>query len=170
MYFALMFGYAQPNSDRREGVLRRKCLEYLDCVSQNSDIPDTERSDDDVNMLRQSADINWPASGYVQGINDLVTLFLVVFLSEYLEGGIVVGQQPGLQHVGDQGLEFLQFAFRGFNCLLVREVPFDILLSYKWDTVLKNMYIIHNMSEYKHWSVISFGTHILLKEMPCQTS
>jgi len=26
-----------------------------------------------------------PASGYVQGINDVVTPFIVVFLSEYIE-------------------------------------------------------------------------------------
>ena len=26
-----------------------------------------------------------PASGYVQGINDVVTPFIIVFLSEYLE-------------------------------------------------------------------------------------
>ena len=32
--------------------------------------------------------IRHPASGYVQGINDLVTPFLVVFLSEYLEGSM----------------------------------------------------------------------------------
>ena len=32
--------------------------------------------------------IRHPASGYVQGINDLVTPFLVIFLSEYLEGGV----------------------------------------------------------------------------------
>lgn len=32
--------------------------------------------------------IRHPASGYVQGINDLVTPFLVVFLSEYMEGDI----------------------------------------------------------------------------------
>jgi hypothetical protein len=31
--------------------------------------------------------IRHPASGYVQGINDLATPFLVVFLSEHLEGG-----------------------------------------------------------------------------------
>ena len=30
--------------------------------------------------------IRHPTSGYVQGINDLATPFLVVFLSEYLEG------------------------------------------------------------------------------------
>lgn len=46
-------GYAPPNSDRREGVLRRKRLEYLDCVSQYYDIPDSDRSDDEINMLRQ---------------------------------------------------------------------------------------------------------------------
>lgn len=32
--------------------------------------------------------IRHPASGYVQGINDLVTPFIVVFLSEHLEGDI----------------------------------------------------------------------------------
>lgn len=46
-------GYAPPNSDRKEGVLRRKRLEYLDSVAQFYDIPDTERSDDEINMLRQ---------------------------------------------------------------------------------------------------------------------
>ncbi|MBA0828262.1 hypothetical protein Goarm_012965, partial [Gossypium armourianum] len=51
----LLLGYAPPNSDRREGVLRRKRLEYLDCVAQFYDIPDTERSADEINMLRQIA-------------------------------------------------------------------------------------------------------------------
>ncbi|XP_020216988.1 TBC1 domain family member 22B isoform X2 [Cajanus cajan] len=213
----LLLGYAPTNSDRREGVLRRKRLEYLDYVSQYYDIPDTERSDDEVNMLHQIAvdcprtvpevpffqqlhvqkslerilyawAIRHPASGYVQGINDLVTPFLVVFLSEHLEGGIdnwsmsdlssdIISNieadcywclsklldgmqdhytfaQPGiqrlvfklkelvrridepvLQHVEDQGLEFLQFAFRWFNCLLIREIPFH-LVTRLWDTYL----------------------------------
>lgn len=39
-------------------------------------------------MIFFSRAIRHPASGYVQGINDLVTPFLVVFLSEYLEGSI----------------------------------------------------------------------------------
>ncbi|KAL5055789.1 hypothetical protein RYX36_036471 [Vicia faba] len=113
----LLLGYEPPNSDRKEGVLRRKRGEYLDCISQYYDIPASERSDDEVTMLRQIAvdcprtvpdvpffqqqqvqkslerilyawAIRHPASGYVQGINDLVTPFLVVFISEYLEGGI----------------------------------------------------------------------------------
>uniref|UniRef100_A0A5B7AHX2 Putative Ypt/Rab-GAP domain of gyp1p superfamily protein n=1 Tax=Davidia involucrata TaxID=16924 RepID=A0A5B7AHX2_DAVIN len=213
----LLLGYAPPNSDRREGVLRRKRLEYLDCVAQYYDVPDTERTDEEIGMLRQIAvdcprtvpDVSFfqqvevqkslerilytwairhPASGYVQGINDLLTPFLVVFLSEYLEGSVdkwsildlppekisnieadcywclsklldgmqdhYTFAQPGIQrlvfklkelvrridepvsrHMEEQGLEFLQFAFRWFNCLLIREIPFH-LVTRLWDTYL----------------------------------
>ncbi|KAL2506232.1 Ypt/Rab-GAP domain of gyp1p superfamily protein [Abeliophyllum distichum] len=213
----LLLGYAPSNSDRREGVLKRKRLEYLDCVAQNYDIPDIERTDEEINMLRQIAvdcprtvpDVSFfqqaevqkslerilytwairhPASGYVQGINDLATPFLVVFLSEYLSGSIDTWSmadlspekisnveadcywclsklldgmqdhytfaQPGIQrlvfklkelvrridepvstHMEEQGLEFLQFAFRWFNCLLIREIPFH-LVNRLWDTYL----------------------------------
>ncbi|KAH7572876.1 hypothetical protein JRO89_XS03G0027600 [Xanthoceras sorbifolium] len=246
----LLLGYAPPNSDRREGVLRRKRLEYLDCVAQFYDIPDTERSDDEINMLRQIAvdcprtvpDVIFFQQAQVQkslerilytcgggkaspvcggkpllfvaaslsclwrqaspylwqqwrrrvpaplGINDLVTPFIVVFLSEYLEGDIdnwlvsnlspekisdieadcywclsklldgmqdhYTFAQPGIQrlvfklkevvrridepvsrHIEEQGLEFLQFAFRWFNCLLIREIPFH-LVTRLWDTYL----------------------------------
>lgn len=213
----LLLGYAPPNSDRREGVLRRKRLDYLDCVAQYYDIPDFERTDEEINMLRQIAvdcprtvpDVSFfqqaqvqkslerilyiwairhPASGYVQGINDLATPFIVVFLSEHVEGSIdnwmmsdlpsekISGieadcywclsklldgmqdhytfAQPGIQrlvfklkelvrridepvstHMEEQGLEFLQFAFRWFNCLLIREIPFH-LVTRLWDTYL----------------------------------
>jgi len=213
----LLLGYAPPNSDRREGVLMRKRQEYVDCVSQYYDIPDADRTEDEINMLRQIAvdcprtvpdvtffqqtgiqaslerilytwAIRHPASGYVQGINDLATPFLVVFLSEYLEGDMenwmlsnltpenmlnveadcywclsklldgiqdhYTFAQPGIQrlvfklkelvrridepvsrHVEEQGLEFLQFAFRWFNCLLIREIPFH-LVTRLWDTYL----------------------------------
>ncbi|XP_075477727.1 uncharacterized protein LOC142518799 [Primulina tabacum] len=213
----LLLGYAPSNSDRREGILRRKRLEYLDCVAQYYDIPDRERTDEEINMLRQIAvdcprtvpDVSFfqqvevqkslerilytwairhPASGYVQGINDLVTPFIVVFLSEHLEGSVDTWSmtalspetisnveadcywclsklldsmhdhytfaQPGIQrlvfklkelvrridepvsrHMEEQGLEFLQFAFRWFNCLLIREIPFH-LVTRLWDTYL----------------------------------
>ncbi|CAH9083305.1 unnamed protein product [Cuscuta epithymum] len=213
----LILGYAPPNSDRREGVLTRKRLEYLDCVAQYYDIPDTERTSEEITMLRQIAvdcprtvpdvtffqqekvqkslerilytwAIRHPASGYVQGINDLATPFMVVFLSEHLEGSIdnwkiadlpaekisnveadcywcltklldcmqdhYTFAQPGIQrlvfklkelvrridepilrHMEEQGLEFLQFAFRWFNCLLIREIPFH-LVHRLWDTYI----------------------------------
>ncbi|XP_020531951.1 TBC1 domain family member 22B isoform X2 [Amborella trichopoda] len=204
-------------TDRRDAVLTRKRLEYVECVARYYDIPDTERSDDEINMLRQIGvdcprtvpDVSFfqqpevqkslerilytwairhPASGYVQGINDLATPFLLVFLSEHLEGSMenwrlsdllpqkisdveadcywclsklldgmhdhYTFAQPGIQrlvfkfkelvrridepvsrHIEEQGLEFLQFAFRWFNCLLIREVPFH-LVTRLWDTYI----------------------------------
>lgn len=136
-----------------------------------------------------------PASGYVQGMNDLVTPFMYVFLSEYAETGdypdimhatdlsfladadadlanaeadsywcltallndiqdYYTFSQPGIQrrvhflrelvsrvdstlcsHLEEQGLDFLQFAFRWMNCLLMRELPFALIVRV-WDTYL----------------------------------
>jgi len=131
-----------------------------------------------------------PASGYVQGINDLVTPFFMAFLSSHLPPDRphsredvdqvephVLAQveadsywclsklidsiqdhytfaQPGIQrmvfklkelvaridpklhnHLVDQGLHFIQFAFRWMNCLLMRELSLDLILRV-WDTYL----------------------------------
>lgn len=142
-----------------------------------------------------------PASGYVQGMNDLVTPFVYVFLREYAtrtsnetdimdassmadiadsdgDGGsdaladaeadsywclttllndiqdYYTFSQPGIQrrvhflrdlvsrvdaqlcaHLEEQGLDFLQFAFRWMNCLLMRELPFAVIVRV-WDTYL----------------------------------
>lgn len=136
-----------------------------------------------------------PASGYVQGMNDLVTPFFYTFLAEYAKEGtkesIITAKdlsifeqpeealanaeadsywcltsllndiqdyytfsQPGIQrrvhflrelvarvdhtlctHLEDVGLDFLQFAFRWMNCLLMRELPFPLIVRV-WDTYL----------------------------------
>lgn len=136
-----------------------------------------------------------PASGYVQGMNDLVTPFIFAFLSEDASEGTensilmvtdlstipnaeealanaeadsywcltallsniqdyYTFSQPGIQrrvhylrelvarvdsnlcaHLEDEGLDFLQFAFRWMNCLLMRELPFP-LIARVWDTYL----------------------------------
>jgi len=149
--------------------------------------------------------IRHPASGYVQGINDLVTPFIVVFLSEYLEGDVDVWDlsklspgiiskveadcfgclsqfldgiqdhytfaQPGIQqlvfrfkelvrridepvakHLEQEGLEFLQFSFRWLNCLLIREIPFQ-LVGRLWDTWLAEA---DNFPEYLVYVCASF--------------
>ena len=36
-------------------------------------------------------------------------------------------------HLGEQGLHFIQFAFRWMNCLLMRELSLDLILRL-WDT------------------------------------
>lgn len=140
-----------------------------------------------------------PASGYVQGMNDLVTPFLYVFLTEYSSNrsgfslcdaselsdlsedadnaeqalsdaeadsywclttllndiqDYYTFSQPGIQrrvhflrdlvsrvdatlcaHLEQEGLDFLQFAFRWMNCLLMRELPFNLIVRV-WDTYL----------------------------------
>ncbi|KZS98359.1 RabGAP/TBC [Sistotremastrum niveocremeum HHB9708] len=132
--------------------------------------------------------IRHPASGYVQGINDLVTPFFEVFLSAYIDSdpeqfdpellspdilcaieadsfwclsrlldGIqdnYIFAQPGIHrsvgrmaelvaridpalahHLQAQGVEFMQFAFRWMNCLLMREISVSNTIR-MWDTYL----------------------------------
>jgi TBC1 domain family member 2 len=43
--------------------------------------------------------------------------------------------QPLARHLEEQGVEFLQFAFRWVNCLLVRELPFAQVIRL-WDTYI----------------------------------
>ncbi|XP_069765634.1 TBC1 domain family member 22A isoform X12 [Narcine bancroftii] len=130
--------------------------------------------------------IRHPASGYVQGINDLVTPFFVVFVFEYIEGEVenfdvsslpdevlqnieadsfwcmsklldgiqdnYTFAQPGIQrkvkalhelvrrideqvhkHLQQSEVEYLQFAFRWMNNLLMRELPLRCTIRL-WDT------------------------------------
>jgi len=213
----LLLGYMPPNVDRREAVVARKRREYHDCIPQYYDIDNSERTEEEQAMLRQIAvdiprtvssvpfvhlpssqsmlqrllyiwAIRHPASGYVQGINDLVTPFMAVFISEHCGQDMSAWNldelpehvqqeieadcywctsmlldriqdhytfaQPGIQrathkleelvkridsemyeHCQSQNLQFLQFAFRWFNCLLLREVPFSGVYRL-WDTYL----------------------------------
>ncbi|KAG0560562.1 hypothetical protein KC19_10G190000 [Ceratodon purpureus] len=49
----LLLGYASPNADRRDAALARKRQEYMDCVPQYYDIPDADRTEDEIVMLHQ---------------------------------------------------------------------------------------------------------------------
>ncbi|XP_062374114.1 TBC1 domain family member 22A isoform X1 [Sardina pilchardus] len=130
--------------------------------------------------------IRHPASGYVQGINDLVTPFFVVYVFEYIEEEVenfdvsslqeealrnieadsfwcmsklldgiqdnYTFAQPGIQrkvkaleelvsriddtvhrHLQQYEVEYLQFAFRWMNNLLMRELPLRCTIRL-WDT------------------------------------
>ncbi|KAI1785759.1 RabGAP/TBC [Ganoderma leucocontextum] len=132
--------------------------------------------------------IRHPASGYVQGINDLATPFFQVFLSAYIDSdpeefdtGILsdtvrtaveadtfwclsrlldgiqdnyIAGQPGIHrsvkrmaelvaridaplaaHLDAENVEFMQFAFRWMNCLLMREISVQNTIR-MWDTYL----------------------------------
>uniref|UniRef100_A0A673BFU1 TBC1 domain family, member 22B n=1 Tax=Sphaeramia orbicularis TaxID=375764 RepID=A0A673BFU1_9TELE len=208
----LLSGYLPANKERRELVLKRKREEYFGFIEQyyhsrtdehykdtyrqiHIDIP---RTNPLIPLFQQPAvqevferilfiwAIRHPASGYVQGINDLVTPFFVVFLSEFvtedmenfevaalpletqrnieadsfwcmskLLDGIqdnYTFAQPGIQnkvkaleelvsridedvhnHFKKYEVEYLQFAFRWMNNLLMRELPLRCTIRL-WDT------------------------------------
>eukprot|EP00656_Telonema_subtile_P018937 TRINITY_DN2028_c0_g3_i4.p1 TRINITY_DN2028_c0_g3~~TRINITY_DN2028_c0_g3_i4.p1 ORF type:complete len:345 (-),score=74.47 TRINITY_DN2028_c0_g3_i4:181-1215(-) len=110
----LLLGYLPVNSDRRHGTLERKRREYLDFVPQYFESGSCERTEYEQGVYRQikvdcprtspnvalfqdpiAQDallrvlyiwaIRHPGSGYVQGINDLLTPFFVVFLTPYVD-------------------------------------------------------------------------------------
>lgn len=214
MAWQLLLGYLPCNSARREMTLARKRKEYADSVTAtyargtsgldqalwhqiHIDIPRTnpgiplyqcEATQLCLERILYQWAIRHPASGYVQGINDLVTPIFEVFLSAYIDedpeqydisqldkdilsvmeadsfwclskllDGIqdnYTFAQPGIQrqistlkelvsridarlalHLQNEGIEFIQFAFRWMNCLLMRELPLRSTIR-MWDTYL----------------------------------
>ncbi|KAJ3335188.1 GTPase-activating protein, partial [Kappamyces sp. JEL0680] len=225
----LLMGYLPANSDRRDATLARKRAEYQEFIGQiwgrgeeNMDQAlhhqihiDIQRTNANIKLYQNETTqqclerilyiwaIRHPASGYVQGINDLLTPFYQVFLMEFLgascssdppganveesdpstlapavlEGieadcywcltklldGIqdnYIHKQPGITrqvgrlkelvsrvdgllvsltpaplaaHLQTQGVEFIQFAFRWMNCLLMRELSLKITIR-MWDS------------------------------------
>ncbi|GAM19959.1 hypothetical protein SAMD00019534_031340, partial [Acytostelium subglobosum LB1] len=215
MAWKILLGYLPSNGERREETLERKRNEYKDCLPQYY-ISEDKRTDTDKKTLKQIQmdvprtnpsvplfqrppiqdmlerilyiwGIRHPASGYVQGINDLATPFIYVFLTEFvadvencnieaLDASILAKveadsywcltklldgiqdhytfAQPGIQrmiaqlkglletinsslceHLAEQDAQFIQFAFRWMNCLLMREIPFQLIIR-MWDTYL----------------------------------
>ncbi|SCV03657.1 LAMI_0H09912g1_1 [Lachancea mirantina] len=214
----LLIGYLPANVRRREALLSRKRQEYREGVKlvfsekHTRDIPTWHQIEIDIprtnphiplyqfQSVQQSLQrilylwaIRHPASGYVQGINDLVTPFFQTFLTEYLHPSqkddvykvdpmdyLTAGQledieadtfwclaklleqitdnyihgQPGIMkqvknlsqlvkridtdlydHFARENVEFIQFAFRWMNCLLMREFRMDMVIR-MWDTYL----------------------------------
>lgn len=110
MSWQLLLGYLPTNSDRRVSTLERKRKEFTDGVKQafargtagldqtiwhqiSIDVPRTnphlplygfETTQRCLERILYVWAIRHPASGYVQGINDLVTPFFQVFLSAYI--------------------------------------------------------------------------------------
>ncbi|KND04110.1 uncharacterized protein SPPG_01549 [Spizellomyces punctatus DAOM BR117] len=208
----LLMGYLPSSADRRDATLSRKRKEYEEYVSQSFgrgkagidaslyhqihiDIQRTHaniplyqhpRIQEALERVLYCWAIRHPASGYVQGINDLVTPFFHVFLSSYVKGDVETTDvdaipagwlteveadcfwcltklldgiqdnythaQPGIQrqiarlkeltnridarlytHLQSQGVEFIQFAFRWMNCLLMRELSLKNTIR-MWDS------------------------------------
>uniref|UniRef100_A0AAR2LJP6 Rab-GAP TBC domain-containing protein n=1 Tax=Pygocentrus nattereri TaxID=42514 RepID=A0AAR2LJP6_PYGNA len=207
----LLSGYLPANAERRASTLQRKRQEYFGFIEQYYDSRNDEHHQDTyrqihIDIPRMSPErlvlqpkvteiferilfiwaIRHPASGYVQGINDLVTPFFVVYVFEYIEEEVenfdvsslqeevlrnieadsfwcmsklldgiqdnYTFAQPGIQrkvkaleelvsridetvhrHMQHYEVEYLQFAFRWMNNLLMRELPLRCTIRL-WDT------------------------------------
>jgi hypothetical protein len=215
LIWPILVGYFPVNKSTRTTVIDRKRKEYANSITR------LFRSEKDQNIWHQikidvlrtnpsiklySFDtthrslekilylwtIRHPASGYVQGINDLVTPFFHVFLSQYLSSKIdidefdpqclpkellniieadtywcftkvldtiqdnFIHEQPGIirqvtelknlikrdepelnKHFEKENLDFIQFAFRWMNCMLMREFKLSLIIR-MWDTYLSD--------------------------------
>ncbi|XP_053310234.1 TBC1 domain family member 22B isoform X4 [Spea bombifrons] len=147
----LLSGYLPAHKERRKLTLQRKREEYFGFIEQYYDSRNEEHHKDTyrqihidiprtnplIPLFQQSLvqeiferilfiwAIRHPASGYVQGINDLVTPFFVVFLTEHVDQVHC--------HFQKYEVEYLQFAFRWMNNLLMRELPLRCTIRL-WDT------------------------------------
>lgn len=214
----LLIGYLPANKNRQETFLKRKRQEYAEGLKHTfsdqhkRDIPtwhqieiDIPRTNPHIQLyqfktVHESLQrilylwaIRHPASGYVQGINDLVTPFYQTFLTEYLPQSQIddvenrdpatyltetqlkdveadtfwcltklleqitdnyIHGQPGIlkqvkilsqlvkrididlyEHFQIEHVEFIQFAFRWMNGLLMREFQMSAVIR-MWDTYL----------------------------------
>ncbi|XP_063309086.1 TBC1 domain family member 22B isoform X2 [Pelobates fuscus] len=208
----LLSGYLPASQERRILTLQRKREEYFGFIEQYYDSRNEENHQDTYRQIHIDIPrtnpliplfqqplvqeiferilfiwaIRHPASGYVQGINDLVTPFFVVFLTEHVEEDVenfdvsslsqdtlrnieadsfwsmsklldgiqdnYTFAQPGIQqkvkaleelvsriddqvhcHFKKYEVEYLQFAFRWMNNLLMRELPLRCTIRL-WDT------------------------------------
>ncbi len=221
----VMLGYAPTNKSRRSVAIAKKRKEYAEAISVHFDAHgSTDRPAHDVSILSQIQkdlprtcpdilffhqkevqammerilyiwSIRHPASGYVQGMNDvLIPLLIVAFqpfapadkvsivnsidvlkidvahlpaenlmrieadafwaFSKLLDGvqDHYTHSQPGVQrmilrledlmgrhcpmlseHFAQEGVHYMQFAFRWMNCFLLRELPLPCVMRL-WDT------------------------------------
>ncbi|KAL3851771.1 hypothetical protein ACJMK2_015480 [Sinanodonta woodiana] len=112
----ILSGYLPASLDRRQPTLERKRKEYFGFIDQYYATRHDEMNQDTFRQIHIDIPrmnplipifqqllvqdiferilyiwaIRHPASGYVQGINDLVTPFFVVFLSEYIDNDVEV--------------------------------------------------------------------------------
>lgn len=210
----ILSGYLPANSDRRQQTISRKREEYhgfvtlyfseqsrknnqalyrqiqIDMPRTNPNVPlfQNTRVQEIFERILYIWAIRHPASGYVQGMNDLVTPFFSVFLADHVEGDVetcdistvanevldnieadsfwcmskfldhiqdfytlaqvgiqkqilvlkeIVGRvdAPLNEHLQSHEIQYLQFAFRWMNCLLMREIPLKCITR-MWDTYL----------------------------------
>jgi hypothetical protein len=109
----------------------------IHCVEQDKVL--SIQAIDNLSLLLDDveADVYWCFNSVLESIQDFYTFAQPgiqrrIQLLERLLGRVC----PNLyDHFKRQGVELVQFAFRWFNCLLIRELPFPVIVRL-WDSVL----------------------------------
>jgi TBC1 domain family member 2 len=182
----LILGYLSTSLSRRDRTLEQKRAEYANYVIQIYDarsehqtekhLIDMKQIDDDIprtqsavpifktpeiqEMLRRVLyiwAIRHPSSGYVQGVNDLCSVFLCYWCLSIVVDSVLdyfFPSSSGIQrallkiediltridqelvaHFQSEQLEMMHFSFRWLNCMFIREFPLHLLFRL-WDCFL----------------------------------
>ncbi|RHY34881.1 hypothetical protein DYB32_002405 [Aphanomyces invadans] len=178
LVWKLLLSYVPAHNDRRDAMLTRKRSEYRNLLNQYYYIPDTDRGVKEQETLHQisddivqeiEADSYWCLTKLLDDIQDHYTF-----------------SQPGLQRmvqrmedlvrrcdadlhghiVETEQVQFVQFAFRWMNCLLMRECPLNAIIRL-WDTYLCEDNGFESFHVYVCAAILmTFGD--ALKDMPFQ--
>eukprot|EP00301_Raphidiophrys_heterophryoidea_P002236 c11046_g1_i2.p1 GENE.c11046_g1_i2~~c11046_g1_i2.p1 ORF type:complete len:339 (+),score=73.42 c11046_g1_i2:551-1567(+) len=129
----LILNYTPPNADRQIETIAAKRTEYRQCVPLYFNVPDHDKTPHQLGTLKQiTVDaprttpdlpiihtprlqaslirmlyiwaIRHPASGYVQGINDLAVPFLLVYLSPLMQAPITTSDVSTVECLSDDTL------------------------------------------------------------------
>ena len=115
---------AEANVDAADVVRRLNELDKLDDVELN-----------DAMLLRVEADAYWCLCKVLDGIQDHYTYAQPGIQKTLFRVGELVGRvgKHVADHLAKEHCEYMQFAFRWCNCLLLRELSFDLGIRL-WDT------------------------------------
>eukprot|EP01035_Chromulina_nebulosa_P025123 gene25123-32767_t len=190
----MLLGYLPINKERRDPAIVRKRKEFQDSIPVYYNISEADRTTQEGEILRQILvdmprtcpntpffhqapiqlamerilyiwAIRHPASGYVQGMSDLLTPLFLVCVQPFaadplrcdvaaLDSAILADIEADvywcfsklLDNIQDHytfsqpglqrmGIQYMQFSFRWMNCILLRELPLRAIMRV-WDTYL----------------------------------
>lgn len=128
----LIPGYVSDGDDKAEYAL----LKDPDLENYTINNFDTERLSQRVTTIIE-ADTYWCLSRLLENITDNYIHEQPGIIRQVNELKNLVSKiDYGLiKHFDEEGVEFLQFSFRWMNCLLMRELPIDLIIR-MWDTYL----------------------------------
>ncbi|RLN87601.1 hypothetical protein BBJ28_00024117 [Nothophytophthora sp. Chile5] len=132
-------GYMPSKQDRRAAILERKRQEYLELLQQYYYIADTDRGAREQTTLRQIlVDIPRTNADLLDDIQDHYTFAQpgLQRMVQRMEELVHRCDADLFEHIVErENVQFVQFAFRWMNCLLMRELPLDGIVRI-WDTYL----------------------------------